>query len=323
MPQHPPTILTHPGAADIIRLPQGPGATLSHIPTTLASRSLPEEMFHNPPLEPVQASESKIPSTFPIGRRAAEPLPHRRKLPNLSHWVSPTALTAALERYNRALDRAGQNLETAGVVDESLRAYKRVRFDETIARLDGRLALPEGSKQCVKLEQDPEAAKAEEDAFWASAFAEPEMGGKDSVPAVRDQSTQVSHVKREDSPLLHSLSREPALAGTHTSPPIPLPLPHRPREPDTLQDPSVPLSCAATVTVATSKAPPTTKQDSSLDSDDDFTLIPHAQSPDTKNSSHPGIGSHSPMSSPELVCVKTEDVQVESEVVGPEDWTLI
>ena len=80
----------------------------------------------------------------------------RQGIPDRSkHCVSPSALAAALEKYNaKTSDTDSEDVDFA---EDSLRKYKRARIEEATARLEGWPLAPEDKQKPDPIEADEEA----------------------------------------------------------------------------------------------------------------------------------------------------------------------
>ncbi|KZM26973.1 uncharacterized protein EKO05_0004746 [Ascochyta rabiei] len=291
-------------AADIIRLPSGFFAEPSNPPTMLSSRDLPSEMLYEKPcnttttdLAIAEPSSSSVPLSF--RQRTPGTDIFRREIPHPSkHSVSPSALTAALERYSV---NASPDTEQA-TAEETLRKYKRARIDETLVRLPGRAVLPEGSppntycwkeKRPATIKVEP-ASAAGEGSYWQGAFE-----GEMQTFKVATEGT--SHSARR---LLFEYGRRNVRSEPETSPSPPMvdsnaatTLPHRTRTVKRKSD----VNTTGDIT----------------SEDEGFAMVHHTKA-------IANAVSHSPMSSPELVpAASIAQISSDDVASSDDDWTMI
>ncbi|KAF9696925.1 hypothetical protein EKO04_004975 [Ascochyta lentis] len=283
-------------AAEIIRLPPGSCAESSNPPTTLSSRDLPNAMLYDKP-----RNTASTDLTIAESGRNHVPFSFRREIPHPSeHVVSPSALTAALERYSTDVSL---DIEK-DTVEETLYKYKRARIDETMARLPGRSMLPEGSPSgayCGR-ENQSSTTKAEpttavdEESYWQDAFK-----SETQSPKVVTEGT--SHSARR---LLFEYGRRKVRIEAKISPSLPMvdphagtTLPHRTR-------------ISKSVPGADSNTGDTASED------EGFALVHRSQG-------LASAASHSVMSSPELVPTAASIAQTITDdmATSDDDWTML
>lgn len=222
----------------------------------------------------------------------------RRGIPDRSkHNVSPSVLSAALQKFTDASSSDNDDTERGTVFEETLRKYKRARIDETTARLEGRSLLPEGgpsSGSGIK-EEKPAPIKVDEESYWEGAFEQSETQTAKVVTEGTSQSARrllFEYGRRNDRPVpVMQLDSRTAEASASTT------LPHRPRNPEPLPDASNAVDNAS--------------------EDEGFAIVHRAQA----------IGSstpHTQMSSPELVpAASIAQTVAEDKVSSDDEWTML
>lgn len=284
------------GAAEIIRLPSSSVVDSSRLPpTTLSSRDLPREMFYDEilntaPLESAPAESSRRPPSMSFGRNTIDASLFRRDLPDRSkHNVSPSALTAALEKYS------GDFAVCAGsednVEETSSRNLKRARFDELRARLpkfvfpaaDPPSGLRVSEENLKKVKSKP-VSTVDEDSYWSGTIGQ---SGMQSSKVVTEGTS--SSARRR---LAEYISRNPLRA---------------PMSPPTVN------TSKATVLTHGARASALASEVSmaavTANEDEGFTLVSRAQT-------------ISPMSSPELVPAPSiAQTMIDEQTASDDDWT--
>ncbi|KAF2993399.1 hypothetical protein E8E13_001291 [Curvularia kusanoi] len=317
-------------AAQIIRLPDSPMASSSRAPTTLASRELPTEMYYDLPRVPAPAAstafaasaifqESTSPLMLSNRRNVLRARTGQREFPDPSkHCASPIALAAALEKYRNSTTSDSEDTETDTTYEESYRKYKRARFEDTAAWLEGRFTLPKaevepetsgykGKARATLAEQDEDlywaskepacnstalarvtATEQEEDLYWAGATSS-ETATFKPVPVHTDpyRSPTANGAATSATASPFRISERPATT-----------LPYRPRSPSTPPDTGFTTDTAS--------------------EDESFTMVNSRFAPTT-------LAPHSPMSSPELVATPSiaEALKKFKEAESEDEWTML
>lgn len=241
----------------------------------------------------------------------------RQGIPDRSkHCVSPSALTAALEKHNATTSDADSDGNDSA--KDTLRKYKRARIEEATARLEGWPLVSENDTT----EQKPAPTKADEDAYWAGVFGQP-----DTNPQPERHSTLPALSDDKGCSLRLPPPTNSSLPAADTTPPTTLP-PLIKHEPDTLNSPHLSPSSnhppiikhehpTTTLPHRPHDPPHPATADSSIedtDNDDDDFAIVH----------HPLSAANSRMSSPELVdCAGEMEAAGERKRGSEEGWTLV
>jgi hypothetical protein len=216
-----------------------------------------------------------------------------REIPDPSkHSVSPSALTAALERYNEEVTPYTQ-LETA--IEQTLRKYKRAKFAETKAGLPCAHDLFKSGPANEHHKEPDLGTVSDEDSYWKSAFGNNEMRTSTVVTEGTSQSARrllFEYGRRSNRTEQKSTLSSPALSANATTK-----LPHRLRNPDAKPDTSVPAD--------------------TMSDDEGFAMV-HRPNATARASLH------SPMSSPELVPAASIAQTIgDDQNASDDDWTML
>lgn len=182
------------------------------------------------PAKPAHAEQTVAPTS----------LSFRRKIPDESnHSVSPSELTAALERYNRTMRPSDESETTA---EEVMRKYKRARMDDALSRMPGTSFLPEAGPSNETRRQETATVKSEptstsdDESYWKGAF-----GQDESIPfrIVTEGTSQTArrvifeYGRRHVQPVRNSTSSPPTLSLDIDR--LAAALPHQSRDPEVTQ----------------------------------------------------------------------------------------
>jgi hypothetical protein len=225
---------------------------------------------------------------------------YRREIPEQTkHSVSPSELTAALEKYSKTIQ---SDNEPESTVEDTMCKRKRAWMDDALSPLSGRPTLPEIGPWNETLRQEETAVKSEsatmshEESYWKGAF------GQDKTKHSKFFTEGTSHSARR---LIFEYGRRNAQPAQRTalSPPTvntdaaTVALPHRPSNPETAPGASPAIDTAS--------------------EDEGFAMVHRSQTA-------VGTTLDSPMSSPELVPM-TSGAQtiVDDKTASDDDWTML
>jgi hypothetical protein len=318
-------------------------AESSRVPTTLASRELPTEMYYDFPRVPAPATstafaasacfqESTQPTMQSYRRNVLRARPAQREMPDVSKQVvSSIEHAAAFTEYRDHASSDSDDTETDAMFDTkmdraidtaleaSLHRYKRARFADTASRLAGKSVLPEADaeepdyKNSARTTTDLE----NEDLYWAGAAS--------GTPT--DPEPTATDVENED---LYWASAAPA---TPTAPkPTPAnpttsrsPAKHRIDEDDTDTAPAPSSASTATLraptTLAYRQRDPSPPSDGfttdTASEDEDYTVV-------RKHDALSEAVQDGGMSSPELVPTPSiAETMGEGGVESEDEWTVV
>lgn len=270
---------------------------LFDLPRDTASFDLPSAMREFAVEAP--AKESNKPITLSFRRRELGAKPGYHEIPHPSkHSVSPSALTAALEKYNES---KFPDIASEITTEDALRKYKRARIDETMARFPDRSALPGAgpSNEHRGKEKRPSsielATTSDEESYWDGAFGQTEMSSSKIVTEGTSQSARrllFEYGRRNARHVRHATS-----SPTRIDTSVPTALLLRPHDSEIM----------ATVSTA----------DDTASEDEEFAMVKRAQA--TTDAAQ-----HSPMSSPELVpTASIAQTMADDKTASDDDWTML
>lgn len=284
-------------------------AQSSNVPTTLASRELPSAMLFDLPCKPAPSDmtsmeKASVRSNIAVGgskstfwdRHNATDV--RRGIPDRSkHNVSPSALSAALQKFTDASPSDNDDTGRGTVFEETLRKHKRARIDKTTARLEGRSLFPEaGPSSASRIKEDKHAPiKVDEESYWEGALGQSEtqtakVATEGTSQSARRLLFEYGRRNARPVPVMQLDSRTAEASASNT-------LPHRPCNPEAHPD-------ASNVVDNTSE-------------DEGFAIVHRAQA---ARSSTP----HTQMSSPELVpAVSIAQTVADDKVSSDDEWTML